>query len=220
MQLLRLQDDKLSGGYLPFDNAKAIFVHIPKCAGISVNKALFKSIAGGHTQLDQYINVFPPSKFLSYFKFTIVRNPWDRLVSAYTFLAKGGMNEFDDAFFKAELASFGSFENFVNEWLTEDNINKYHHFKPQWTYIIDRHNKVTVDYIGYLELLEDDFDFIAGKLGTKGDLKKDNVVKRADYRDFYDEKTKAKAAKIYAKDIDLLNYSFDGVIEPVRTIQL
>lgn len=64
IQKLRVRETTEWGSYKPFDEKKAIFVHIPKCAGVSVNKALFGNLAGGHTTLDQYINVYEPSLFL------------------------------------------------------------------------------------------------------------------------------------------------------------
>ena len=72
--------------YQGFDEKRAIFIHIPKCAGVSVAQALFGNLAGGHATLDKYLNVFEAHCIEEYFLFTIVRNQWDRLVSAYFFL--------------------------------------------------------------------------------------------------------------------------------------
>lgn len=219
IQKLRTTDSSEKGGYLPFDKAKAIFVHIPKCAGISINKALFNSIGGGHTTLDQYLNVFPPSEFNQYFKFTIVRNPWDRVVSAYSFLKQGGLNDWDRNFYDKEISKYGSFKDFIEGWLTPDNIMKFHHFRPQKHYILDKYQKVSVDFIGYLELIDEDFKYIANKLNISAELKKQNTAKRDDYRAYYDADTRAIVAKIYADDIALLNYDFEGVITPIRSIK-
>ncbi|WP_371192490.1 sulfotransferase family 2 domain-containing protein [Glaciecola sp. SC05] len=220
VQGLRHVDDEVTGGYEPFDRAKAIFVHVPKCAGISVNKALFKSIAGGHTTLDEYINVFPPTLLQSYFKFTFVRNPWDRVVSAYSFLQQGGLNQWDKEFYENELKEYGSFKAFIHHWLKPENLMKHHHFKPQHHYLIDKYNKISVDYIGYFESIEDDFTHIANKMNLNTELKKHNAAQRIDYREYYDEETKAIVGNIYAKDIEMLNYTFDGIDRPVRTINL
>lgn len=80
-----------SYSFKPFDESKSIFVHIPKCAGVSINKSLYGNLAGGHTTFDEYIIIFEPKCIENYFKFTFVRNPWDRVVSAYFFLQKGGV---------------------------------------------------------------------------------------------------------------------------------
>ncbi|PTB82515.1 hypothetical protein C9933_01775, partial [Methylophaga nitratireducenticrescens] len=134
--------------YKPFDDLKAIFVHIPKCAGISINKSLFGNLAGRHTTLDDYIKIFEPKAIENYFKFTIVRNPWDRVVSAYFFLLKGGLNSQDKTFFDQELSGYPDFDSFVRNWLNKENIWKWHHFRPQFHYILDTHNKVSLDFIG------------------------------------------------------------------------
>ncbi|MFC4700146.1 sulfotransferase family 2 domain-containing protein [Glaciecola siphonariae] len=220
IQALRSVDDESTGGYLPFDKAKAIFVHIPKCAGISVNKALFGSIAGGHTTLDQYINVFPPAQFQSYFRFSFVRNPWDRVVSAYCFLQKGGINKWDADFYEKEIKPFGSFEDFVKGWLKPENLTKHHHFKPQYLYLIDKYDKVTVDYIAYFENIEEDFKTIAKRIGVKNTLAKNNAVNRADYRSFYNDETREIVAEVYKKDIALFHYNFAGVESTVRKLKL
>ena len=75
--------------------------------------------------LKEYSTVFEPATFQSYFKFTFVRNPYDRLVSAFHYLKQGGMNEKDKAFKEQELSSFENFGDFVRNWITSENIWKY-----------------------------------------------------------------------------------------------
>jgi hypothetical protein len=204
--------------YKSFDEKKAIFIHIPKCAGISINTSLFGNLAGGHKRLDDYILIFGVEDFTNYFKFTFVRNPWDRVVSAYFFLKKGGLNEHDRKFFENQLSQYDGFSEFVRGWLTKENIYKYHHFKPQLFFLTDKYNKVSVDYIGYFENIEADFAYIAEKIGVENQLKKENSVKRKDYRLFYEEDTKKIVADVYEDDIQAFNYSFDGVQRFTRRI--
>ncbi|MFT6834552.1 MAG: hypothetical protein ACJA0H_000583, partial [Francisellaceae bacterium] len=60
-QLRRVKD--FNGyGFKSFDEKKAIFVHIPKCAGISVCKSLFGNLGGGHNTLEQYTYIFSPKE--------------------------------------------------------------------------------------------------------------------------------------------------------------
>jgi hypothetical protein len=195
--------------YKPFDDKKAIFVHVPKCAGISVNKALFGNLAGGHTTLEQYLNIYEPKNILSYFKFTIVRNPWDRVVSAYHFLKQGGLNKWDQEFFQKELAAFDSFEDFVKGWLIHpENINKHHHFQVQCHYILDKRNKVHLDFIGYLENIDEDFEYICNKMKIQATLPNSNNSNRNNYQDYYSDETKSVVAEAYKQDIELLGYDF------------
>ena len=83
------------------DKYKLIFFHLPKSAGKSVNEVLGvktsdkTNIESGLKQtilLGTDLLVFNkkmyPEKWEEYIKFTIVRNPWDRLVSLYHFRKK------------------------------------------------------------------------------------------------------------------------------------
>ena len=83
------------------DKYKLIFFHYPKCAGKSVVDALGiktsdkTNIKSGLKQtiglgLDYLIwnKTIYPDKWNNYTKFTIIRNPWDRMVSLYNFRKK------------------------------------------------------------------------------------------------------------------------------------
>jgi hypothetical protein len=191
-----------------FDQTCSIFVHIPKCAGISVSDTLYKSHAGGHYPLDSYVDAFEPQKLLEYFKFTIVRNPWDRLVSAYHFLCNGGMNHGDADFYEKELKNYLDFDDFVKQWLNTENISKGVHFRPQTDFILERHRKVELDFIGYFENLDEDFEFIARKIGCADKLASKNKSSHKAYTDYYSDETRELVAEVYRNDIEYLGYDF------------
>ena len=131
----RIADLRGRGAYEGWPNAhRAIFIHIPKTAGSSVAQALF----GGsrHVPYFEYERI-NPRKFKRFFKFSFVRNPWDRLVSTFFFLKNGGMNEMDRRFAAENLAGYDNFAAFVEGWLNEKNIWSWIHFKPQHYYICD-----------------------------------------------------------------------------------
>lgn len=196
--------------FLPFDQYKTIFIHLPKCAGISVSKALFGNLAGGHTRLEMHLNIFDPENILNYFKFTIVRNPWDRLVSAYHFLEKGGFEPQDKKWFENNLRKYKDFDHFIRDWLSEDNIWTWRHFRPQYSYFLDDNQKVPLDFIGYIENIDSDFELICNKLGIENRLKKLNKSSHKDYTEYYTEETKQLVADVYADDIHILGYTFDN----------
>ncbi len=211
VQALRQRETTEWSSYKPFDDKKAIFIHVPKCAGISVNKTIFGNLAGGHTTLEQYLNIFEPKNICSYFKFTIVRNPWDRVVSAYHFLQQGGFNKWDQEFYNKELACFDSFEAFVKNWLIHpENLAKHHHFQTQSHYILDKYNKVQLDFIGYLENIDNDFKYICDQIGVEASLSATNKSKRNNYQEYYSDETLGIVARAYKQDIDLLGYTFDN----------
>lgn len=200
--------DESSYTLKPFIDTKSIYVHIPKCAGMSINTSLYNSPAGGHRGLSTYLYLFDYEDFSNYFKFTFVRNPWDRLVSSYTFLNNGGLNSADNNWFQSNLGKYNDFNQFVQEWLNKANIQSYHHFKPQIDYIYDAHQKVSLDFIGRFENLESDFNKVASKLNIQAKLAKVNSSPRGSYRRFYNDKTAAIVYEVYKEDIEMLGYEF------------
>jgi hypothetical protein len=196
----------------PFDDVKAIFVHVPKCAGDSVSRTLFGNFSGGHITLDQYLNHFEPKSIVSYFKFAIVRNPWDRLVSDYHYLKNGGYhgNDHHRNWFRAELGDFKDFDEFVRGWLNKENIWKLDHFWPQYRYILERRVKIHLDFIGFFENLQEDFRYISEHLGLDCHLQHANTSAHVDYKSYYNEETMNIVADVYDIDIKLLGYNFDN----------
>ena len=73
------------------DKHQAIFIHVPKAGGNSIKKIIGIS-GGGHCTILDY-EIFDKHKFYVYFKFAFVRNPWDRFLSAYTYLKELGSNQ-------------------------------------------------------------------------------------------------------------------------------
>jgi len=130
---LRHQKGKLS--LRDFDREKCIFIHIPKTAGTSVNKALFGNRGGGHKSARYYKQIFGVSTYKRYFKFTFVRNPYSRLLSAYNFLMDGGYGEIHKKWVRENIIEYPTFNDFVIKWLNRENIYKRCHFFPQTHYI-------------------------------------------------------------------------------------
>jgi hypothetical protein len=202
-----------SGEYslIPFYKTKSIFVHIPKSAGISICKGLYQNHGGGHTTLSEYISVFNKDEFDSFFKFTFVRNPWDRLYSAYTFLKNGGMNDSDREWAEKNLIGVDDFESFVIDWLNEKSIYSYIHFYPQCYFItIPETNDLLVDYIGYYENLSEDLEYVSRRLKINLVLEHNNQTKRqaVGYRKVYTQQMINKVALLYYEDINRLGYDF------------
>jgi len=83
-----------------FDEYRCIYYHIPKTAGLSVCQGLFGHHGPGHIDARTYRLIFGRAHFEKYFRFTFVRNPWDRLVSAYHFLQAGGLDREDRAWLR------------------------------------------------------------------------------------------------------------------------
>ena len=187
---------------------KTIFIHIPKTGGNSIYKALFSKESNGHIRWSQYQKK-NRKKFQEFFKFAVVRNPWDRLVSAFFYLKKGGMNSLDKKWAEDNIQEYKTFDEFVKRWINQKNIFSYAHFKPQSYWICDENNKIMVDFIARIETIDEDFLFLSNKIDSKQEsLKKLNSVSRLDYRKYYNDKTINIVKNVYKNDIELFGYTF------------
>lgn len=192
-----------------FDYYRCIYVHIPKTGGISVNDALWGNPGGVHKSMEEYARIFSASTLQEYFKFTFVRNPWDRLVSAWFFLKAGGHHAADARWAERHLGAYNDFDAFVMNWLTPENARAALHFRPQ-TDFLKLNGKIAVDFIGKMERFAEDFDYVKHRIGRDdAELPHKNRSKREDYHGYYNEATRKRVATVYAEDIALLDYSFD-----------
>lgn len=191
-----------------FDEYKCIFIHIPKAAGSSLCLSMFGSQIG-HIKYSDYLRE-NNQKTQEYFKFTFVRNPWDRVLSAYTFLKNGGMNDQDSAWAEENLSQYDDFNEFVYDWINEKNILTQVHFVPQIKYIEDPITGVIkMNFIGRVENIQNDLNFITKRLGVKNvELKKLNTSNHSKYQEVYNEKSKKIIERVYAEDIYRFGYKF------------
>jgi hypothetical protein len=193
-----------------FDQYQCIFIHITKSAGTSISRSLFGYLPYHHTAID-YRVIFGRRTFNQYFKFAFVRNPWDRLYSAYRYLKSGGWNETDKQWAETHLGAFRDFNHFVKQWLTPEAINSHIHFWPQYRFLCDSRGRLLVDYLGYFETLQSDVEKISARLDIDASLARHNASPGRDYRTVYDDVARNIVAQVYADDIELLGYDFDGI---------
>lgn len=188
---------------------KAVFIHIPKTAGISLIKSIYGENIdiGGHRKLT-YLKKLMPGDFNDYFVFTIVRNPWDRLYSAFKFMMKGGINIHDENAYNIHLSEIKTFEEFVLQWLNEENIQHIIHFYPQSWFLKNKEGEIEIDFIGKFETLQSDFAEIADRMNVKTKLKHLNKGDGKPYKGVYTDKMIEKVRDLYHEDIELFNYSF------------
>lgn len=191
-----------------FSEKKQIFIHIPKTAGISVVKAFFGDVTlEGHRSVSFYKQVFG-SRYSDFFTFTIVRNPWDRLYSAYKFLEKGGMNIHDKNAFETHLSIYRDFEDFVLNGLNKKITLEIMHLIPQHEFVCDKNGKIIVDHIGRFENLNKSIEKINDILKSDFKLEHHNKTDKKNYKDIYTTKMIEKVHQIYQKDIDIFEYKF------------
>ena len=192
-----------------FDEYSMIFIHIPKAAGTAVNQGLFGRLAGlGHVSCEKYLQIYGRVRFDSMFKFTITRNPYDRFVSAYEYLKKGGNNSHDLLFHDTFVSKFRDFEDFVINGFAKDcKIRNHIHFKKQTDFILVD-GKVSVDFIGRHENIQKDYHYIASMIHDARELKSINTSQRDKSFESYflNPQVKNVVRDFYELDFRILSY--------------
>jgi hypothetical protein len=193
-----------------FQETKSIFIHIPKAAGTSIARSIY-GMNVGHRKASDYIAV-SDSEFKKYYRFSFVRNPWDRAISAYNFVKQGGtslVQPLPNNIYKSSM--FNTFETFVTEWLPYQDLRKTDVvFEPQYKYVYDTNNQLLVDFIGKIENIDTDLKKIKLQINKKIEVKQLNKSNRQQegYKAYYTPKSAEIIEKIYHNDIALFNYEF------------
>lgn len=155
---------------------KCIFIHIPKTGGMSVENCFLESLGlrfylseapplllshnknmniGPHSLAHlaplEYVkySYITQEQFDDYFKFSIIRNPYERAVSIYKH------------FQYHRIMSFTGFIKYEFPKLLE---NMYYFVKPQADFLFDERGNLLVDYVGKFETLEQDLEGIQEKI--------------------------------------------------------
>lgn len=199
---------------------KYIWFPVPKSATRSTAALLDK-----HTERTKLYSHYQED-WNNYFKFTIVRNPWDRLVSTW----KQKCNYLDPMFNRPIPATFRPggryykmytpyskcFKSFIRALST--NLDSF--YMPREGKI-DRHVRTyselfpfdNINYIGRFEHIQQDVDVICEKIGIpKQKFPHRNKSNHKHYTEYYDDETRAIVAKLYAKDIEYLGYKFGDLV--------
>lgn len=193
--------------------AGAIFIHIPKNGGTSINTALYGKFMGHYTASE--VSRFSPKAFGLLPSFAVTRNPWDRALSAYKFV-KAGQSEGAHPGVaishpeRYQTPEFDSFERFVLEWLpTRTLVNEDHVFKPQSYYIINDQGLIAVSFLGRIDRLDEVSKYLENTLNRRIQIGHVNrSSKSGNYRHLYTPEMRDVVAKAYAGDISGFNYEF------------
>ncbi|WP_375203503.1 sulfotransferase family 2 domain-containing protein [Hyphococcus sp.] len=161
--------------YQPWNREKkAIFIHVPKAAGRSVKKSLglvdHESL--GHCPAVGF-QAADREFFSSSYRFAIVRDPLDRLQSAFRYLKTTTPYVHDKAWAQRHLANIPSFEVFVEKlksFTFRAAIMPWIHFRPQAHFIADADGALLVDEIIKQETLSCSFPTLCSKLNVDTDL--------------------------------------------------
>lgn len=208
---------------------KIIFIHIPKCAGSSIKDYYFNSpqldwktpnydllygwcpkrkIHLQHATSKQLLEteLISEQVFKTYFKFTFVRNPYDRSYSDYLWVQKDRKIK---GSFKDYIFAKGPFEQI----LRNSNYKEYRgdHLRPQTDFFYTE-GDYQINFLGRFETLKNDLKLLNQELGFQKPFNqhsKKNKKRLSHYSLFYTGSKKRWVNDKYKKDLSALNYTFD-----------
>ena len=169
--------------------------------GLFVNKRFpFDEIAQlqhGHLSVRQVRPYLGDAVCDEYFKFTFVRNPFDRFVSYCAFMTRQqGAFDRDPQ---------GTMRRILFELRPMDHV----HFQPQYTLLTNDAGALETDFIGRVERMQEDYDAICARIGIPSrPLDKVNSSRRGDYRQYYDRTLMEGVAALYRGDLERFGYTF------------
>ena len=197
---------------------KFIHVGIPKSGTQSIRFALapYMDISREDIEsffMDHHVNFKKLEKYIKqqnlnwdeYFKFLVVRNPWDRLVSGFFHILKqpSKLRRPDYSLWKNS-----TFRDFIignSQVCIDETFVK----KSYMSYMIDIEGKIVTDFIVRFENLQEDFNIVCDKIGVpRQKLPHVNKTKHKHYSEYYDDETRQIVAQKFAKDIEYFGYRF------------
>lgn len=179
---------------------KLIFTHIPKTGGTSISSLFIDNCH--HKNHEQTISIIKNDKFKDYYKFTVVRNPWDRLVSLYFFKIK--RRKINNVEFKKFILSINNAQILMGLFPKDTNI-LYH-----VSGYLDFYLKESLNYYNHIGKFENlnDTHLILSKMYKLPPLPHLFKTKHKHYTEYYDDETREIVAEKYAKDIEYFRYKF------------
>lgn len=180
-----------------------VFIHINKTGGSSIERAL--SVPLEHYTALEKIDTIGQDAWQDRFTFTIVRNPFDRIVSHYEYRRTREHYTLTDE-------PLG-FDDWIRKTLHERDPelrNQERMFIPQMRWITDASGAILVDEIFRFESLDAAALEIGRSLGTEVSLPHKKKSSRADdYRSYFTKESRGLVEAAYAEDLERLGYHFE-----------
>ncbi|MCB0933899.1 MAG: sulfotransferase family 2 domain-containing protein [Mycobacterium sp.] len=196
-----------------YRRAGICFIHVPRTAGLSVIRAVYGSDMLRHFTNRQLLKV-SSEDVRRLPRFSIVRNPWDRAVSAYMIAKQGGVPGGAQMLHPEQYQQpeFTTFDRFVREYLATHDPRKLDGvFKPQ-TYYLGPSNirrDEALDHVGHFDRLNETEAWLSDNLGRNIHLEeRTNATRHEPYGEYYDNVTRDLVERIYRDDIERFGFEF------------
>lgn len=212
------------------DRYRYLYFVIPKCGSATVRHALapFTDIGYPVSNFEEHVTIAKflskydaPGRFPGYFKFTFIRNPYDRMYSGFCqdMRASTRWKQWIDAKKPIFDVIGDDFNRYLLEYVARADIRNawdWICFCPmvEFTHL---NGKPAVDWIGRTESLDNDLETLAGNLGIQlGKVENLNVSVAPDPEDpvrpkylaHYTHDTIALVNDLYAADFDAFGYPY------------
>jgi len=168
-------------------------------------------------------------KWKTYFKFTFIRDPYKKLVSAFFYL-KAAYQSFENKDFERDC--FAKLENFYfyNQYM--NNNGYFHSIITQNDHLLNNSNKIEMNYIGNLNTFDADFCAILNILGITEfnhviNQPEDTIINRCnmyikdEFYKNYTETVLETANKMFADDFAVFQFNkienFDDFVQYYST---
>jgi len=209
---------------------KVIFIHIPKTGGISVERTIHEALGGGdvvkfnelikipprptiktckglqiHSTMKDYRRYYENS-LSEFYKFSIIRNPWRRMVSHYEYIVNPTWNK------RIHEKNSMEFSTFVQLWKTK--MIGYS-MKDGYKTFLDDGRGTQLNQIIKLENINEDLPSIGididleikEVLYTNSTAQKYKIYEN--WRDYYNPGLRDRVYDIFKEDIEKYNYEFE-----------
>ncbi|HYX28054.1 MAG TPA: sulfotransferase family 2 domain-containing protein [Pyrinomonadaceae bacterium] len=173
---------------------KCIFVHQRKCAGCSIINAFGFDVDDPEWHFMNDGVLSPEYQDApNYFKFAVVRNPWDRFVSGWKYLESTRAQSLRQVLTK----------------LPESGKDYRHLTRPQSATLFDGSGRLIVDYLIRFESLQQGFDEVCEVIGKpRRRLPHLNQTARDHYRNYFDDECRELFLRHFARDVEIFGYQY------------
>ena len=143
------------------------------------------------------------------FKFSLARNPYDRLVSGFHYLKHHTTSPLNHQWVADNIGEINEFHDFAEAM--EDKafarrITGWKHFVPQWYFVCDHKLNVMMDYVGRIEAFDEFVNEVALRSGVRIRNEVHRASERRAWREYYSDRARNVVADVYAKDFRIFRY--------------
>ena len=218
-----------------------IFIHIPKNGGSSITNSLNEHgyiTRYGHGTAHEIIQLIGGEEFDKKFKFCVVRNSWDRLLSVYNFMKHGSeyvhvnvlpeaqtlrnlhIHTFDEfvwfLYFNFKKQGFPFMITRPNKFYMVNNgtyeyaSNENQMVRPQSHFIFDENGKTLINYVGKLDNLPKVIEELSTITNIDFNIpKRVNVTNKRTDREKMSNKSMKLITEMYELDINNFGFKFE-----------